>query len=331
MLDLLAIFPISDLFLLGAFSLSLVLVCKCALQLLLGNQHTPRWVEAVFATAALVTVGVLVVDAIHWFDGQTASDLRPLVGVATIVLAMVIASLHLRCAMLRVPLHEMRRLPAAWLLLASSVALASWSSYRFQCAVAPEMELPPLAVRPLLLTRETDFVGVSDKGREIPLYRSGAKPIPKSQAYRPGNDPQGRVENTVIVRGEADTSSNCHGWVFTGGEFLLDIGGIKTILEDNGYRPCPSPQPGDVIVYYLSGGVAAHTGLVSGVLHDGTVLVESKWGIEGRYLHRPEDQPYSDNFVYYRSDRQGNTITIREVPTNSLAKERLPRKRIKRA
>ncbi|HZL91058.1 MAG TPA: hypothetical protein VFB96_22015, partial [Pirellulaceae bacterium] len=85
MLDLLAIFPISDLFLLGAFSLSLVLVCKCALQLLLGNQHTPRWVEAVFATAALVTVGVLVVDAIHWFDGQTASDLRPLVGVATIV------------------------------------------------------------------------------------------------------------------------------------------------------------------------------------------------------------------------------------------------------
>jgi hypothetical protein len=331
MLDSLAIFSISDIFLLGAFALSLVLSCKCALQLLVGKQPAPLWAEGVFGVAALVAVGILVVDAIHWFDRQTGSDLRPLVGLATIVLAMFAAWLHLRCAALRIPSHELRRRPAAWLLLVSSVALASWSSYRFQCAVAPAMDLPPLAVRPLLLEREAYFVGVSDKGREIPLFHSGAGPIPASQSYRPGNDPTGRVDNTVIVRGNPDPSSNCHGWVFTGGEFLLDIKGIKTILEDNGYRLCTSPQPGDVIIYYLSGDVVSHTGVVSGVLQDGTVLIESKWGIEGRYLHRPEDQPYSENFAYYRSDRGGNTITIREVPSHSLAKQRLPRKRLKRA
>lgn len=331
MLDSLAIFSISDLYLLGAFALSLVLVCKCALQLVLGKQHTPRWVEAVFGVAALVTVGVLVVDAIHLLDGQTASDLQPLVGLATIVLAMATAWLYLRCAVLRVTSHELQRRPAAWLLLVSSVALASWSSYRFGCAVAPAMELPPLVVRPLRMERDAEYVGVSDKGREIPLYRSAAEPTPAAQAYRPGNDPQGRVDNTVIVRGNPDSSSNCHGWVFTGGEFLLDIQGIKTILEDNGYRLCTSPQPGDVIIYYLSGDVVSHTGLVSGVLHDGTVIIESKWGIEGRFLHRPEDQPYSAKFAYYHSDRAGNTITIREVPINSLVKQRLPRKRLKRA
>jgi hypothetical protein len=86
-----------------------------------------------------------------------------------------------------------------------------------------------------------------------------------------------------------------------------------------------------VIIYYLSGDVVAHAGLVSGVLHDGTVLIESKWGIEGRYLHRPEDQPYSETFAYYRSSRDGNEITIREVPSDSLVKQRLPRKRLKRA
>jgi hypothetical protein len=331
MLESLEIFSISDLFLLGAFGLSLVLVCNCALQLVLGKQRTPLWVETVFGGAALVALGVLVVDAIHWFDGQTGSDLQPLVGLTIIVLAMATAWLYLRCAALRTTPYELRRRPAVWLLLVSLVAMASWSSYRFQCAVAPEMNLPPLSVRPLLMQRETHYVGVSDKGREIPLYRSAAKPLPSSQTYRPASDPQGRVDNTVIVRGEPDSSSNCHGWVFTGGEFLLDIQGIKTILEDNGYRPCTSPQPGDVIIYYLSGDVVAHAGLVSGVLHDGTVLIESKWGIEGRYLHRPEDQPYSETFAYYRSSRDGNEITIREVPSDSLVKQRLPRKRLKRA
>jgi hypothetical protein len=330
MLDFLAIFSVSDFFLFGAFALSLVLLCKCALQLVFGKQHAPLWAEGVFGVAVLVTVGILVVDAIHWFDGQTESDLRPLVGLGTIVLAMLAAWLYLRCAALRVASTALRRRPAAWLLLISSLALALWSSYRFQCAVAPAMDLPPLAVRPLLMEREMEYVGVSDQGREIPLYRSRAEPVPESQSYRPG-DPHGRMGNTVIVRGDPDTSSNCHGWVFTGGEFLLDLHGIKTILEDNGYQRCTSPQPGDVIIYYLSGDVVSHTGVVSGVLHDGTVLIESKWGIEGRYLHRPEDQPYSETFAYYHSDRGGNTIAIREVPSNSLAKQRLPRKRTKRA
>ena len=333
MFELLATFSLSDLFLLGAFALSVVLVLKCSLQLLLGNQRARGWADAVFGIAALVTVGVLVVDAIHALDGQVGSDFRPLIGVPTIVLGLAAAWFHFRSCSLRAAASELRRMPAAWLLLASSLGLAMWSSYRFKCAMEPPaMDLPAVAERRVMLERETGYVGISDKGREIPLFRSKAAPISADQAYRMSFDPSRHVDNKVIVRSAPDTTSNCHGWVFTDGEFLLDIGGIKTILEDNGYEPVASPQAGDVIIYYLSGEVPDHTGLVSGVLHDGTVIIESKWGIEGRFLHRPEDQPYSKQYAYYRTPRGSNAISIHELPAgDSLAKQRLPRKRIKRA
>ena len=68
---------------------------------------------------------------------------------------------------------------------------------------------------------------------------------------------------------------------------------VATLLADNGYQIVEHPAVNDVVVYRGGEGTILHTGMVRGVLDDGTVLVESKWGLEGRYLHRPEDQPYS--------------------------------------
>jgi hypothetical protein len=113
-----------------------------------------------------------------------------------------------------------------------------------------------------------------------------------------------------IQVGNASKQSNCHGWVFTGGEFVLATQDIDKILSDNGYEQVADANPGDIVIYRGFQGEVLHTGLVRGVLDDGTVIVESKWGVAGRYLHRPEDQPYGQQFAYYRSPREGHLLQI---------------------
>ncbi len=332
MIEFLMIFPIADAFLAAALALSLLVTCKCVLQLVVGKSRTPWWVEAVFVLAAIVTISVLTIDAIQWIESPAVARLSPLPGLAVIALAMLAAWLQIHGATLRLPASELRGKPAAWALLAAGIAAGCWSSYRFQSVLEPPAwDPPPVLARPVNMEQETQFVGLSDRGREIPLFRSSSAPIAAEHSYHLGNHADHPAQSTVIARGAPDTSSNCYGWVFTDGEFLLDTSGIKTILDDNGYSPCEVPQPGDVIIYFIADGVPIHTGLVSGVLSDGTVIVESKWGLEGRFLHRPQDQPYSETFTYYRSQRAGNAIIIQEK-NSTLVKQRLPGgRRIKRA
>jgi hypothetical protein len=48
-------------------------------------------------------------------------------------------------------------------------------------------------------------------------------------------------------------------------------------------------------------------------LNDGTVLAESKWGIDQRFIHLPEHQPYSSDFTYYRTNRRDHRILVHRV------------------
>ena len=51
-----------------------------------------------------------------------------------------------------------------------------------------------------------------------------------------------------------------------------------------------------------------------------TLMVESKWGLGGRFVHRPEQQPYGTSYCYYRSARQGHALAIRPArPAMNLA------------
>ena len=99
---------------------------------------------------------------------------------------------------------------------------------------------------------------------------------------------------------------NCHGWVFTGGQFWLSGVEVAQILRDNDYQAVSVPRPGDIIVY-RRGPEIVHTGLVRAV-DDLGVIIESKWGTRGRYIHVPENQDYADDFTYYRSGRQGHLL-----------------------
>lgn len=136
---------------------------------------------------------------------------------------------------------------------------------------------------------------LTDRGRIVPVFRARIDGLTGYSEY-----PDGTFDDQRIVQATDDSRSNCHGWVFTGGRYLLKGSGVEMILADNGYGVVHQPRTGDVIVYRDLLGQIVHTGLVKAAFDDGLILIESKWGVEGRYLHRPEGQHYSKSFAYYR-------------------------------
>ena len=148
-----------------------------------------------------------------------------------------------------------------------------------------------------------EFTAVTDRGREVQLYRLDQDAGTGTRAFSRGS------------AGSENDLANCHGWVFTGGQHLLSGDGVERILEDNGYRPCLSPQVGDLIIYRNSEGAIWHTGLIAGMFL-GMPMIESKWGLGARLVHSPVDQPYGERFSFYRSERQGHVLAI--VPAKSV-------------
>src|SRR5262249_26831322 len=106
-----------------------------------------------------------------------------------------------------------------------------------------------------------------------------------------------------IQTAPADPAYNCHGWVFTGGRCWVRGGAVESILADNAYQVTTQPKEGDLAVFRSSAGEVTHTGLVRGNAA-GSVLIESKWGQMGRYVHTARDHPYrTDGLTYYHTPR----------------------------
>ncbi|MFO0964506.1 MAG: hypothetical protein U0793_02815 [Gemmataceae bacterium] len=110
---------------------------------------------------------------------------------------------------------------------------------------------------------------------------------------------------------------NCHGWVFTGGRFWVLGSDVDQILDDNGYAPVISPLPGDVAVYRDGAEKVIHTGIVRCLDPDSNlILVESKWGGLGRFIHPHDVHGYAaESCVFYRSSRPGHRL--RGIPFES--------------
>ncbi|WP_439623583.1 CHAP domain-containing protein [Gemmata sp.] len=116
-----------------------------------------------------------------------------------------------------------------------------------------------------------------------------------------------QLSDQIIRRGCGGAQTNCHGWVFTGGRFRLSADDVAVILAENGYREVAVPAPGDAVVYRTNGAVT-HTGVVRYVTPGEPVLIESKWGDLGVFLHAAERSPYGTDFTFHRSDRRGHTL-----------------------
>lgn len=143
---------------------------------------------------------------------------------------------------------------------------------------------------------------VTDGGSIVPL---GRPLVPDTDLSIPD-----RFENRVIAVGSPDSASNCHGWVFAGGRYWIPTESVDRILLDNGYEAVEIPVVGDLVVYRDERGRPLHTGTVKAIGDDDFVLVESKWGQCGIFLHTPLDQAFGERVEYWRADRAGHSLRM---------------------
>lgn len=104
------------------------------------------------------------------------------------------------------------------------------------------------------------------------------------------------------------TQCNCHGWVFTGGLCWIGNDSIDTILLENDYEQVEIPAPGDVVVYRNSEDEPMHSGIVRFHGQPGQIMVESKWGLFGVYIHFVHQPPDPGKWAFYRSSRSGHLL-----------------------
>jgi hypothetical protein len=189
-----------------------------------------------------------------------------------------------------------------WVALALGCPIAAATLLAFGTGRQP-IEAPPAPQMP-------PGTAVTDRGRDVPLWQARGGPWPV-QVMRAAEVRELRgfaLDGRLIQVGPPDWSYNCHGWVFTGGCYLLPDDYVETVLQDNGYGPVEGPDVGDLTIYRNDQGSVIHTALVWAVGDDGRVLVESKWDWKSRYLHPPDGTPYGERWAYYRSPRPGHLL-----------------------
>jgi hypothetical protein len=259
---------------------------------------------------------LLLLAAILLADGiaLASSNRAPLVrfGLALGLVAAAMAGLHW---FLSHPLpHMTSRLPVGLLLV--GLATTGWLTYRFtQAAELPRVleEAEEFGV----VVEVLDARAYTDRGASIPLYtRAGAAPTPLKVSDRPPTriDPC-LLEGQAVQVAPPDYLSICHGWTFTGGRHMITEQSVEMILRDNGYQEVDQPRPGDLIIYRdQSSGQIVHSGIVRAIGEEGYVLVESKWGPQGRYLHEAKVQGYSRHYTYYRSSQRKGHLLLGLFP-----------------
>jgi hypothetical protein len=219
---------------------------------------------------------------------------------------------RLTLATLRLARHP--RTHALLLLVAGPLSLV-WYAERLDRATSPldsdDPSLASLTAGVAPLEREPTRFARTDAGRSVPLFVVAR---PEADVPAVAVDEAAYLHNRHfdlgVIRNDAATDeSNCHGWVFTRGHYWLCGPAVEPVLEDNGYRRVDVPSVGDLAMYRNESGEIAHSGVVCGFTGGHDVLVESKWGRLGRYVHVAEHHPYPNAIVtYYHSPRQGHLL-----------------------
>ncbi|MBI5759637.1 MAG: hypothetical protein HZA46_14050 [Planctomycetales bacterium] len=156
-----------------------------------------------------------------------------------------------------------------------------------------------------------DIKAVTDAGREIDLFHFDESD--DVAEIERGTLAIEMFDHQIIRLGSPDNVSNCHGWIFTGGQYGIHGREVERILLDNGYVEVPDVLAGDLVIYRTPEGEIEHTDVVRLMGADGLILVESKWGAIGVYIHPPEATPFGSNFSFYRSPRKGHLLKLPPV------------------
>lgn len=154
-----------------------------------------------------------------------------------------------------------------------------------------------------------DARATTDRGRPIPLSRAvGARPSSEIEILeRQGFESLNLIQR-AIRRQPGGDDCNCHGWVFTGGRYIVSNDSVAQILEDNGYARAAIASPGDLVIYRSAAGEIIHTAIVRYVAPGRVPMVEGKWGWMGVYLHAVNASAYGKNYAFYRANRDGDVL-----------------------
>jgi len=261
------------------------------------------WWPTALCVLSLIALCLIGGDRLPYLSAEELSgvDLAPWLVMLVAIAVVMVAMPHLHARWMRGRPH----LSSAVLMVLVGV-IAAWAVDQSAPPDNPEFTPGEEVVAPKpKLAREV--VLVTDQGLRISAFVK-----PPSAACTSARDEEVRqlrqFENRVVASAAPSNKSNCHGWVFAGGQFSIQGTDVERILKDNGYTEVQRPAWGDLIVYRDPTDVIAHTGIVKGTGADGRVLVESKWGYLGRYIHEPQVQPYGNRFRFYRSDREGHLL-----------------------
>lgn len=267
--------------------------CAAAMAWFRGSSDRHFWRISSLVGVAACGTEMLRVGMVYGGEDQWTPS-WDLVGASAGALTLV-TPLVLGLSRLRGPLTATSSSLATRLLLTHLVITmaAGWHFQRLEAE--PWDEIP---TRAELLNREPvdDTELVTDQGRVIPLFRSLVQGPVEIESFH-SNSVAWRTVKRVAT---ADRKANCHGWVFAAGEYLVEAEHVDWILQDNGYCAVKEPKAGDLIIYRYDDGTPMHSGIVRLVKNDGTPVIESKWGLGGRYLHPPENPLYHGRIEYYR-------------------------------
>lgn len=228
---------------------------------------------------------------------EVYSDLGILILFSTITICT------LRACTLHGPAKKLRRNIHSWILVLLAMSMSGWTYHRVQYLSSCVEVLGMGGFLPGVVEPEGGSWAITDEGANIPLYHLATDDIQFEEYSLSADQRYKGYPHAMIHREDADKTTNCHGWVFTGGRFLLKGADVERILCDNQYFIVSEPKPNDIVIYRDQARTILHTALVQAILADGTVITESKWGVDQRFLHLPADQPYSPVFDYYRTNR----------------------------
>jgi hypothetical protein len=202
----------------------------------------------------------------------------------------------------------------AALLSVIGLALACYGMYALETKL--EDDLLSSDIQMELMVGQIDLGPTSeqaptDKGRLVPLFRPSAATAEGLATFSEESFLHKRnLDQHIIQTGPVDPAYNCHGWVFAGGKFWVRGTAVPGILKDNGYRAVAHPRLGDIAIFTDPKGEVSHSGLVRGQGTKGAILLESKWGKLGRYIHTTDKHIYVGHAIaYYRTDRGSHVLS----------------------
>jgi hypothetical protein len=202
----------------------------------------------------------------------------------------------------------------AFLLLAGGGAVLAWQVHAIDADLRRELaESNEILATPSAVTDLAPAAGLlahTDAGATVPLYRVRSAAASGMTAQGEADYLRNRNLMLRVIQTQPITLDyNCHGWVFAAGRCWVGGPDVDRIVRDNHYQVVSHPARGDLALFRDERGKVQHSALVRTASDDGLVLLESKWGALGRYVHAPGDHPYTNcRCVYYRTPRGSHVL-----------------------